>query len=60
MPDSLTNSPIIAAYREKTPGSAALAAVDAWATAALTEGGGDTAAPGLARATVDTLLGVKL
>ena len=52
-------------HRARTPGRrprfpAALAAVDAWADTALAEGGSDTGAPALVRATVDTLLGVKL
>jgi L-cysteine:1D-myo-inositol 2-amino-2-deoxy-alpha-D-glucopyranoside ligase len=38
----------------------AIAAVDAWADAALTTGGSDTAAPGLVRDLVDALLGIAL
>ena len=38
----------------------ALAAVDAWATAALRRDGADTGAPGLVRDAVDALLGVAL
>lgn len=39
---------------------AALAAVDRWADQALTEGGSDPQAPGLARDLVDSLLGIAL
>ena len=57
-------APVLAAVRaalaEDLDSPTALAAVDGWATAALTEGGTDTGAPALARATTDTLLGVRL
>ncbi|MFD6953527.1 MULTISPECIES: cysteine--1-D-myo-inosityl 2-amino-2-deoxy-alpha-D-glucopyranoside ligase [unclassified Nocardiopsis] len=57
-------APVLAAVRaalaEDLDSPAALAAVDAWADTALTEGGVDTGAPALVRATVDTLLGVAL
>ncbi|WP_116248578.1 cysteine--1-D-myo-inosityl 2-amino-2-deoxy-alpha-D-glucopyranoside ligase [Nocardiopsis sp. FIRDI 009] len=57
-------APMLAAVRaalaEDLDSPGALAAVDAWADTALTVGGTDTSAPGLARATVDTLLGVEL
>ncbi|MFE9243945.1 cysteine--1-D-myo-inosityl 2-amino-2-deoxy-alpha-D-glucopyranoside ligase [Nocardiopsis sp. NPDC006938] len=58
-------APVLAAVRaalaEDLDSPSALAAVDAWATAALTgSGGSDTSAPGLVRTTVDTLLGVRL
>jgi len=38
----------------------ALSLVDAWAEAALSSGGGDPLAPGVAASTVDALLGVRL
>ncbi|WP_150246422.1 cysteine--1-D-myo-inosityl 2-amino-2-deoxy-alpha-D-glucopyranoside ligase [Nocardiopsis quinghaiensis] len=57
-------APVLAAVRaalaEDLDSPAALAAVDAWADTALTEGGTDTGAPALVRATADTLLGVAL
>lgn len=57
-------APVLAAVRaalaEDLDSPSALSAVDAWASAALTEGGPDTSAPGLVRTTVDTLLGVRL
>ncbi|WP_081748566.1 cysteine--1-D-myo-inosityl 2-amino-2-deoxy-alpha-D-glucopyranoside ligase [Nocardiopsis sp. CNT312] len=53
-------SAVRAALAEDLDSPAALAAIDAWAEAALTEGGTDTGAPALARATLDTLLGVRL
>ncbi|MFI6576239.1 cysteine--1-D-myo-inosityl 2-amino-2-deoxy-alpha-D-glucopyranoside ligase [Nocardiopsis sp. NPDC050513] len=57
-------APLLAAVRaalaEDLDSPKALAAVDAWAERALREGGADTSAPGLARTTVDTLLGVAL
>ncbi|OOC53504.1 cysteine--1-D-myo-inosityl 2-amino-2-deoxy-alpha-D-glucopyranoside ligase [Nocardiopsis sinuspersici] len=57
-------APVLAAVRaalaEDLDSPAALAAVDAWADTALGEGGTDTGAPALVRATVDTLLGVAL
>ncbi|GHD20262.1 cysteine--1-D-myo-inosityl 2-amino-2-deoxy-alpha-D-glucopyranoside ligase [Nocardiopsis kunsanensis] len=48
------------ALAEDLDSPAALRAVDTWAEAALTQGGTDSGAPGLVRATVDTLLGVDL
>ena len=57
-------APVLATVRahlaDDLDSPAALAAVDAWADTALAEGGSDTGAPALVRATVDTLLGVKL
>ncbi|MFV2195373.1 cysteine--1-D-myo-inosityl 2-amino-2-deoxy-alpha-D-glucopyranoside ligase [Nocardiopsis sp. LOL_012] len=53
-------SAVRAALAEDLDSPAALAAIDAWAEAALTEGGTDTGAPALARAVLDTLLGVEL
>ncbi|MDT0332066.1 cysteine--1-D-myo-inosityl 2-amino-2-deoxy-alpha-D-glucopyranoside ligase [Nocardiopsis lambiniae] len=57
-------APLLAAVRstlaEDLDAPAALAAVDAWADTALTEGGTDADAPALARTVVDTLLGVAL
>lgn len=57
-------APLLAAVRaalaEDLDSPAALAAVDAWTDTALAEGGTDTGAPALARATADTLLGVAL
>ena len=57
-------APLLAAVRSALArdldSPAALAAVDAWAQAALTQGGTDTGAPALARTLVDTLLGVAL
>src|SRR5699024_12763550 len=57
-------APVLATVRahlaDDLDSPAALAAVDAWADTALAEGGSDTGAPALVRATVDTLLWVKL
>lgn len=57
-------APLLAAVRaalaEDLDSPRALAAVDTWVETALTEGGTDTGAPALARATIDTLLGVVL
>ncbi|MEC3891884.1 cysteine--1-D-myo-inosityl 2-amino-2-deoxy-alpha-D-glucopyranoside ligase [Nocardiopsis alba] len=57
-------APLLAEVRaslaEDLDSPAALAAVDRWVDLALTEGGGDTGAPALARTTVATLLGVEL
>lgn len=63
-PAGAPGSELLARVRERladdldTPG--ALAAVDAWADATLEHGGSDPAAPALAVATVDALLGIRV